>query len=71
LSDAQKAAFISFSYNVGVARFCASTLVAKANAGDIRAACAELTRWNKVKGREVAGLTRRRAAERALCESGV
>jgi len=68
LSDAQKAAFISFAYNVGVGNFCRSTLVKKANAGYMHLACAELSRWDRAGGRKVRGLARRRAAERALCE---
>jgi len=71
LTDTQTAAFISFAYNIGVARFCRSTLAKKANAGYMHLACAELSRWNKVGKRPVAGLTRRRAAERALCEEGL
>ena len=59
---------ISFSYNVGAAAFCSSTFVKKLNAGDYAGACAELSRWVKVKGRVVQGLVNRRAAERAKCE---
>lgn len=62
-----KVAFLSWTYNVGVGAACGSTLVRKANAGDIRGACNELMRWNRAGGREVRGLTNRRAAERDLC----
>lgn len=65
------AAFISFSYNVGVSNFCHSTLVKKLNAGDLAGACNELPRWNKAGGRVINGLTKRRAQERALCLQGV
>lgn len=61
-------AFVSLSYNIGAAAFCRSTLVAKLNAGDYAGACAEISRWNRAGGREVAGLTNRREKERALCE---
>jgi len=71
LSDAQKAAFISFAFNVGAGNFCRSTLVKKANAGYMHLACAELSRWDRAGGRKVRGLARRRAAERALCEQGL
>lgn len=69
------AAFISFTFNFGVDDFRTSTMLRKLNAGDLRGACAELSRWNKVKrsGRyEVApGLVVRRAKERAYCERGL
>lgn len=62
-----KVAFLSWTYNVGVGAACGSTLVRKANAGDIRGACNELPKWNRAGGRVVNGLTRRRAAEQAMC----
>jgi len=71
LTDAQKAALISFAYNVGPGNFCRSTLVKKANAGYMHLACAQLSRWDKVGAKPVKGLARRRAAERALCEEGL
>lgn len=71
LTDHQRAAFVSFAFNVGTGAFCKSTLVRKANAGDITGACAELSRWVMADGRELPGLVKRRAAERALCERGL
>ena len=71
LADNQKAAFLSFAFNVGNGAFCKSTLVRKANAGDITGACAELSRWVMAGGRELPGLVKRRAAERQLCEKGL
>lgn len=71
LTDGQKAAFLSFAYNVGGAKFCASTIVKKANAGDMRGACAELSRWTLAGGKELPGLVKRRAVERATCEKGI
>lgn len=70
LTDYQKAALVSFAFNVGEVKFCSSTLVRKANAGDLMGACAELSRWTMAGGRELPGLVKRRAAERALCERG-
>lgn len=67
LTDGQKAAFLSFAFNVGNSAFCGSTLVRKANAGDMAGACAELSRWTMAGGKELPGLVRRRAAERAMC----
>ena len=68
MTDGQKAAFLSFAFNVGNNAFCGSTLVRKANAGDMAGACAELSRWTLAGGKELPGLVRRRAAERAMCE---
>jgi GH24 family phage-related lysozyme (muramidase) len=66
-----EAAFVSWTYNVGVGAACKSTLVRKVNAGDLRGACNELLKWNKAGGRVVRGLTNRRNAERALCLEGL
>lgn len=68
LKPYEAAAFTSFTYNVGANAFCDSTLVRKANAGDMAGACAELSRWVYADGELLPGLVRRRAAERALCE---
>lgn len=68
LTDGQKAAFVSFAYNVGPQAFCDSTLARKANAGDMPGACAELSKWVYAKGQKLPGLVKRRAAERAMCE---
>lgn len=63
-------ALVSFVYNVGAAAFRGSTALKRLNRGDRVGAADALTWWNKatVGGvlREVLGLTRRRAAERAL-----
>jgi lysozyme len=66
-----KVAFLSWAYNVGTGAACSSTLVRKANAGDVRGACDELLRWDKAGGRVVRGLTNRRIAERKLCLEGL
>ena len=71
LTDGQRAAFLSFAFNVGDDAFCRSTLVRKANAGDIDGACAELSRWTYAGGKQLPGLVKRRAAERQLCERGL
>jgi len=65
-----KVAFLSWAYNVGVGAACGSTLVRKANAGDIVGACNELPKWNRAGGKVVRGLSNRRAAERDLCLMG-
>lgn len=68
MTDGQKAAFLSFAFNVGNQAFCRSTLAKKANQGDMMGACAELSRWTLAGGKELPGLVRRRAAEQAMCE---
>lgn len=63
-------ALVSFVYNVGADAFRKSTARKRLNRGDRVGAAEALTWWNKatVAGvlREVTGLTRRRAAEKAL-----
>lgn len=63
--------FLSWSYNVGLGAACKSTLVKKANAGDVRGACNQLPLWNKAGGRVIAGLTKRRLDEQRICLEGV
>lgn len=71
ISDKTMASFISFHYNVGAGAFAESTLLKKANAGDLIGACNELSRWVFVKGVKVKGLENRRISERALCLEGL
>ena len=68
LTDGQKAAFLSFAFNVGTGAFCGSTLARKVNTGDMPGACAELSKWVYAGGKQLPGLVKRRAAERAMCE---
>lgn len=68
LTDGQKAALLSFSFNVGRSAMCGSTLVRKANAGRPAAEwCPELSRWVYAGGRQLPGLVNRRKAEMKLC----
>lgn len=64
-------ALVSFVYNVGAGAFKASTLLHLLNAGHYGQARAQLLRWDRVNGRPVAGLTRRRQAEAALWHTKV
>lgn len=68
MTDTVHAAMLSFTFNVGVSKFCKSTIARKLNSGDTPGACAELSRWVYAGGKKLLGLERRRAAERALCE---
>jgi GH24 family phage-related lysozyme (muramidase) len=62
------AALVSWTYNVGVGAMQDSTLRRRILAGEdpAQVVAAELPRWNKADGKELPGLTRRRAAEVAL-----
>jgi len=68
LSDVQRAALLSWQYNVGTAAVESSTLLRKLNAGDYAGAADELLHWDKatVRGHlvELPGLAKRRAYER-------
>ena len=67
INDNQFDALCCFAYNVGVNGLHGSTLLKLLNANsDINAVADQFLRWNKAGGVEVAGLTRRRQAERAL-----
>jgi lysozyme len=64
LKDHEFSALVSFDFNTG--GLGDSTLRRKLNAGDRAGAAAEFPRWNKVAGKTLAGLTRRREAERKM-----
>lgn len=73
-----KAAFISFTFNVGVKAAGESTLVRLANQRDWVGACNQLSRWTRVKGVVVRGLENRRfrgdatrVSERTVCLAGI
>lgn len=62
-------ALASFVYNVGPTAFAKSTLLKYLNAGLYKDAADQFLRWNKAANNVVAGLTRRRVAEKTLFES--
>lgn len=66
LTQNQIDALVSFIYNVGPTAFRKSTLARMLNAGDYKGAADQLLRWNKQGLKTLAGLTRRREAERKL-----
>lgn len=68
LTQGQHDALVSFVYNLGAGNLSNSTLLRLLNAGDYAGAAAQFDRWNKAGGKVLAGLVRRRAAERALFE---
>jgi lysozyme len=59
-------AMIDFSYNLGVARYRASTLRRKVDNQDWEAAKEQLMRWTRGGGKVLPGLVRRRQAEASL-----
>lgn len=71
LTDGQKVAYVDAAYNIGVTAFCGSSMARRTTAGDARGGCDALLLWDKVGGKPVAGLTRRRQAERELCVRGL
>lgn len=66
LSQNQFDALVSLAYNIGSSAFKDSTLLKKLNKIDYQGAADQFPLWNKAKGKILNGLTRRRAAERAL-----
>ena len=70
LTDNEFGAVVSFAFNVGLGNLKTSTLLKKLNAGDKVGASNEFAKWNKAGGKVLAGLTRRRAAEKALFLKG-
>ncbi|WP_348644185.1 lysozyme [Methylobacterium sp. WL120] len=71
MGDDLFAAHLSLAYNIGTGGYCKSSVVRLWNAGERRASCEAFMRFDKAGGRVVAGLVRRRQAERALCLKGV
>lgn len=61
-------AMCSLAYNIGADAFARSTLVRKHVDGDKKGAAAQFERWVFQKGKKLAGLVRRRVAERAMYE---
>lgn len=62
-------ALSSFVFNLGGGSLKSSTLLKKLNARDYKGAAAEFDRWCFAGGVKLAGLVRRRKAERELFES--
>lgn len=69
LTEGQRMALVSLTYNIGEGALSQSTLLRLLNKGDYAGAAAEFPRWNKSKGRVLPGLVRRRAAERSMFQS--
>lgn len=66
LSQHRYDALVSFIYNVGVGNFATSTLLRELNHSHYHAAADQFLRWTRGGSGVMAGLVRRRQAERAL-----
>jgi len=66
MTQGQFDALCSFAFNLGIGNLKNSTLLKKLNSGDIQGAADQFLVWNKAAGHVMAGLTRRREAERTL-----
>jgi lysozyme len=66
VNDNQFSSMVCFAYNLGVNNLAQSTLLRCLNARNFNDAANEFLRWNKAGGIVLAGLTRRRQAEKAL-----
>lgn len=68
-TDNQFAALIDFAYNLGVNALANSTLLKLHNLGCTMIAADQFLRWDHCNGQVLAGLTRRREAEKALYQT--
>ena len=66
LTENQYSALTSFTFNVGAGALQRSTLRMKLNRSEYQGAADEFPKWRIAGGRILAGLVRRRAAERSL-----
>ena len=63
LTDYQRDALISWTYNLGPTNLKSSTLLRKLNEGDYDAVPHEMMRWTRAGGKELEGLVKRRTVE--------
>jgi lysozyme len=63
----QWAAFTDAAYNIGIPRFCRSSMASLANAGDRLGSCKALLLYVYAGGKKLAGLVKRREADYQLC----
>ena len=70
LTQNQFDALVSFTFNLGIGAFESSTLLKYINLHKFDWASKEFLRWNKSKGKELEGLTKRRKSESLLFSTG-
>ena len=66
INEFQAGALTSFAFNVGLQALAGSTLLRLLNGGQVLQASEQFMRWDRGGGKRLAGLTRRRAAEKAM-----
>jgi lysozyme len=71
ITDNQKAALVSFAYNVGINALVSSTLLKLVNQDDMHGAADEFPKWIHAAGKVMSGLVARRAAEQATFLEGL
>jgi lysozyme len=69
LTQGEFDAVVDFCYNCGVNAFKGSTMLILLNRSDFTSAALEFAKWSHASGQVVAGLLRRRLAEKAEFES--
>ena len=69
LTTNQRAALISFVFNVGCGAFSDSTMLRKINASDFSGASDEFDKWIYAKGKKIDGLANRRMNEKQIFNS--
>lgn len=74
----QLAASVSFGYNIGTRAFCDSQVSKRFHVGEWKLGCKAMNesdsgrpQWVMAGGKVLPGLVKRRAEERALCETGL
>lgn len=67
VSDGETAAYVSFTYNVGINAWTHSTALKLLNSGNHLAACNSLMNWVYIGKNRVRGLVNRRQAELDMC----
>ena len=70
LTQGQFDALVDFAFNLGCAAEKGSTLLKLVNEGDMDAAANEFEKWDHASGQVVAGLLRRRLAEKEEFNNG-
>ena len=69
LTENQKTALISLTFNIGKSAFARSSCLAFLNKGNYKISAQRILLWNTAQGKVLKGLVRRREAEKALFES--
>lgn len=70
ITQNQYDALVDFTFNLGTGSLAKSSLLKYVNHGECLRAGAEFPKWNKANGKVLLGLTKRRALERQLWETG-